>query len=60
MITGRDNAFMQLLFSELSVTLNAPDGPLGIIRAQGADAAKFLQGQLTQDVALLGACWQVL
>ncbi len=54
MITGRDNAFMQSLFSKLSVTLNAPDGPLGIIRAQGADAAKFLQGQLTQDVALLG------
>jgi tRNA-modifying protein YgfZ len=45
---------MQSLFSKLSVTLNAPDGPVGIIRAQGADAAKFLQGQLTQDVALLG------
>jgi tRNA-modifying protein YgfZ len=54
MITGRDNALMQPLFSKLSVTLNAPDGPVGIIRAQGADAAKFLQGQLTQDVALLG------
>jgi tRNA-modifying protein YgfZ len=54
MIAGRDNALMQSLFSKLSVTLNAPDGPLGIIRAQGADAAKFLQGQLTQDVALLG------
>jgi tRNA-modifying protein YgfZ len=38
----------------LSTTLNLPGGPLGIIRAQGADAVKFLQGQLTQDVALLG------
>ncbi len=36
------------------VQLNAPGGPLAIIRAQGADAVKFLQGQLTQDVALLG------
>ena len=27
---------------------------LGVIRAQGADAASFLQGQLTQDFALLG------
>ena len=27
---------------------------LGIIRAVGEDAVKFLQGQLTQDVALLG------
>lgn len=26
----------------------------GLIRAQGADAAKFLHGQLTQDFALLG------
>ena len=39
---------------DLSVALNAASGPVGIIRAQGADAAKFLQGQLTQDVALLG------
>jgi tRNA-modifying protein YgfZ len=38
----------------LSVTLNQAHGPLGIIRAQGADTVKFLQGQLTQDVALLG------
>ena len=38
----------------LSVTLNQAGGPLGIIRAQGADTVKFLQGQLTQDVALLG------
>ena len=29
--------------------------PWGIIRAQGADTVKFLQGQLTQDVALMGA-----
>ena len=28
---------------------------LGVIRAHGADAAKFLQGQLTQDFVLLGA-----
>jgi len=27
---------------------------LGVIRAQGEDATKFLQGQLTQDFALLG------
>ncbi len=27
----------------------------GVIRAQGEDAAKFLQGQLTQDFVLLGA-----
>ncbi len=38
----------------LSTPLNLPGGPLGIIRAQGVDAVKFLQGQLTQDVALLG------
>ena len=28
---------------------------LGVIRAQGDDAATFLQGQLTQDFALLDA-----
>ena len=28
---------------------------LGVIRAQGEDAAQFLHGQLTQDFALLGA-----
>lgn len=27
---------------------------LGVIRAQGEDAARFLQGQMTQDFALLG------
>ena len=37
----------------------APDGTLplthwGLIRARGADAIKFLQSQLTNDVALLG------
>jgi folate-binding protein YgfZ len=29
---------------------------LGVIRAQGEDAVKFLQGQLTQDFALLKPC----
>lgn len=38
----------------------APSGALplndwGLLRAQGADARAFLQGQLTQDVALMGA-----
>ncbi|MCZ8254312.1 MAG: hypothetical protein O9327_01360, partial [Polaromonas sp.] len=28
---------------------------LGVIRATGEDAVTFLQGQLTQDVALMGA-----
>ncbi|MDP2263806.1 MAG: folate-binding protein [Hydrogenophaga sp.] len=32
----------------------APLPHLGVIRAQGPDAAKFLHGQLTQDFALLG------
>jgi len=37
----------------------APNGTLplthwGLIRARGADAVKFLQGQLTNDVALMG------
>jgi hypothetical protein len=32
----------------------APLHHLGVIRAEGADAAKFLHGQLTQDFALLG------
>lgn len=38
-----------------SVTLNAPEGELAMIRAQGADAGHFLQGQLTQDVLLMPA-----
>ncbi|MBC7682275.1 MAG: folate-binding protein YgfZ [Ferruginibacter sp.] len=33
---------------------SAPLTHLGIIRAEGADAAKFLHGQMTQDFALLG------
>ncbi len=33
---------------------SAPLTHLGVIRAEGADAAKFLHGQLTQDFALLG------
>lgn len=33
----------------------APLPHLGVIRAQGEEAAKFLHGQLTQDFALLGA-----
>ncbi len=57
MITGRDNQTMQdatKFNTDVSVSLNATGGPLGVIRAEGADAVKFLQGQLTQDVALLG------
>ena len=38
--------------SELSGV--APLTHLGVIRVAGAEAVKFLQGQLTQDVALLG------
>jgi tRNA-modifying protein YgfZ len=37
-----------------SVTLNTVGaGSLGLIRARGADAGSFLQGQLTQDVLLM-------
>ncbi len=32
-----------------------PLADLGVIRAEGPDAAKFLHGQLTQDFSLLGA-----
>jgi folate-binding protein YgfZ len=41
----------------MSAPLNgvAPLHHLGVIRAQGEEAAKFLHGQLTQDFALLGA-----
>jgi folate-binding protein YgfZ len=41
----------------MTVELNgvAPLPHLGVIRVQGADATSFLQGQLTQDVALLPA-----
>jgi folate-binding protein YgfZ len=40
----------------MTVSLNgvAPLPHLGVIRAQGEDAAGFLHGQLTQDFALLG------
>jgi folate-binding Fe-S cluster repair protein YgfZ len=40
----------------MNQTLNgiAPLPHLGMIRVQGEDAATFLQGQLTQDFALLG------
>jgi tRNA-modifying protein YgfZ len=41
---------MELNFS---VLLNAPEGELAVIRARGADAGSFLQGQLTQDVLLM-------
>lgn len=42
--------------AELGATLHgvATLPHLGIIRAQGADASKFLHGQLTQDFSLLG------
>lgn len=40
----------------MSTSLNGvcPLPHLGVIRVEGADAVKFLQGQLTQDFALLG------
>lgn len=41
-----------LLASTPAVT--APLTDLGVIRAQGEEAAKFLHGQLTQDFSLLG------
>jgi folate-binding protein YgfZ len=46
--------------STLSITSAAPSGQvalrhMGVIRAAGADAVSFLQGQLTQDVAQLGS-----
>jgi folate-binding protein YgfZ len=50
-IRARDNVAMTDL--NFSVTLNAPDGELAVIRARGADAGTFLQGQLTQDVLLM-------
>jgi folate-binding protein YgfZ len=51
MIAPQDNAGM--LDLNFSVTLNAPEGELAVIRARGADAGSFLQGQLTQDVLLM-------
>ena len=38
----------------LAASGTAPLAHLGVIRVQGDDAAAFLQGQLTQDFALLG------
>ncbi len=45
-----------MIIQPMSQLLNgvAPLPHLGVIRAQGADATAFLQGQLTQDFALLG------
>jgi len=44
----------------MNTPMTPPDGALplphwGLIRAQGADAVSFLQGQLTNDVALMDA-----
>lgn len=50
-IRARDNVAMTDL--NFSVILNAPEGELAVIRARGADAGSFLQGQLTQDVLLM-------
>ncbi len=41
--------------TSLSMHGAVPLSHLGVIGASGADAAKFLQGQLTNDVATLGA-----
>lgn len=55
MIPGRDNAAMQInTILNTSAANLAGFVPWGIIRAQGVDTVKFLQGQLTQDVALMG------
>ena len=40
--------------SPMPIAGAAPLTHLGVIRARGADATKFLQGQLTNDVAGLG------
>ncbi len=46
-----------MIIQGMTFTLNgvAPLPYLGVIRAAGADAASFLNGQLTNDFALLGA-----
>lgn len=46
-----------MIIQGMSHTLHgvAPLPHLGVIRAQGEEAARFLHGQLTQDFALLGA-----
>jgi tRNA-modifying protein YgfZ len=38
---------------DVDVVLNGDSGPLSVLRAQGEDAASFLQGQLTNDVVLM-------
>ena len=45
-----------MIIQTMSYILNglAPLPHLGVIRAEGEDAAKFLHGQLTQDFSLLG------
>jgi tRNA-modifying protein YgfZ len=45
----------QLLDAKSVLSGMAPLGQLGVIRVTGDDAVTFLQGQLTQDVAQLGA-----
>jgi folate-binding protein YgfZ len=50
-IREQDNTAMIDL--NFSVALNGPNGELAVIRARGADAGSFLQGQLTQDVLLM-------
>ncbi len=50
-IAARDNASMTEL--NFSILLNGQNSELGVIRALGADAGTFLQGQLTQDVLLM-------
>ncbi len=59
MIPGRDNAYMRIDTILNSLAAEPADFvpgyvAWGIIRAQGIDTVKFLQGQLTQDVALMG------
>ena len=49
--SGHDNPGMTSTLQGI-----APLPHLGVISVEGEDAAKFLQGQLTQDFALLGAC----
>jgi folate-binding protein YgfZ len=45
-----------MIIHAMQIKLNgvAPLSHLGVIRAEGEDAAKFLHGQLTQDFSLLG------
>jgi folate-binding protein YgfZ len=46
---GHDNSGMSHLLNGIAALPH-----LGVIRVEGEDAAKFLQGQLTQDFVLLG------